>query len=128
MYRTKNRTHHEVRFLGLTTVRLVPCVPTIRFIAARWLTEGAGVMKLFLATKLTLEECTERLHNAIDPIPTTEERLNTTPNTSWSPDPLPAAGRRTTGFGYSPGTRPVVGTIEDNTFHLEKLIVQSGNR
>lgn len=85
-------------------------------------------MKLFLATKLTVEQCTQRLHNAIDPVPTPEERMNTAPNTTWSPDPLPGAGRRTTGFGYSPGTRPVVGIIEDNTFHLEKLVVQSGNR
>jgi hypothetical protein len=85
-------------------------------------------MKLFLATKLTVEECKERLHNAIDPVPTPEERMNTVPNTTWAPNPLPSAGGRVTGFGYSPGTRPVVGSIQDNTFDLEKLIVQSGNR
>jgi hypothetical protein len=82
-------------------------------------------MKLFLATKLSVEECKERLHNAIDPIPTTEERENKSPNTTSSPDPLSSAGRRVTGFGYSPGTRPVVGTIEGNTFNLEKLVVQT---
>jgi hypothetical protein len=85
-------------------------------------------MKLFLATKLSVEQCKERLHNAIDPVPTPEERMNSVPNTTWAPDPLPGAGRRVTGFGYSPGTRPVVGTIDDTTFHLEKLVVQSDNR
>ena len=85
-------------------------------------------MKLFLATKLSVEECKERLHNAIDPIPTPEERLNSAPNTTGSPDPLLQAGRRTEGFGYAPGTRPVIGTIEDNTFQLEKLVVQRHSR
>jgi hypothetical protein len=82
-------------------------------------------MKQFLATKLTIEQCAQRLHNTIDPVPTPEERLNTAPNTTWAPDPLPGAGQRTTGFGYSPGTRPVVGTIQDGTFHLEKRVAQS---
>ena len=39
-------------------------------------------MKQFLATKLTIEQCAQRLHNTIDPIPTPEERLNTAPNTT----------------------------------------------
>jgi hypothetical protein len=85
-------------------------------------------MKLLLATKLSVEQCKERLYNAIDPIPTPEERVNNAPNTTWTPDPLPGGGRKTTGFGYSPGTRPVVGTIQDNTFQLERLVVQNNYR
>jgi hypothetical protein len=85
-------------------------------------------MKLFLATKLTVEQCTQRLHNAIDPIPPSTERVNSANNTTWSTDPLPGAGQRTTGFGYSPGTRPVVGALQDGKFRLEKRVVKSGLR
>ena len=77
-------------------------------------------MKLVLATKLSIEECTKRLNNAIDPIPLVAERGHKPHSPSLSPDPLPDAGRRVTGFGYSPGTRPVLGTIKDGVFHFEK--------
>lgn len=82
-------------------------------------------MKMFLATKLTVEQCADRLHNAIDPVPAPEERVKSAQKTTWSPSPLPGAGRRTTGFGYAPGTRPVVGTIADGRFYLEKRVVYS---
>ena len=82
-------------------------------------------MKLFLATKLTVEQCTQRLHNAIDPIPPSNERVKSANTTTWSTDPLPGAGHRTTGFGYAPGTRPVVGAIQDGTFRLEKRVVHT---
>jgi hypothetical protein len=80
---------------------------------------------LRLKSNLTVEQCIERLKNAIDPIPPEEERVQSATNTTWSPDPLPQAGRRTTGFGYTAGTRPVVGTITDSQFRLEKRIVNS---
>jgi hypothetical protein len=85
-------------------------------------------MKLFLATKLSVEQCKQRLHNAIDPVPSDNDWAKKANNTTFSPDPLPSAGQKMTGFGYSPGTRPVVGTIEANTFHLEKVMVQSNYR
>jgi hypothetical protein len=82
-------------------------------------------MTLFLATKLTVEQCTEHLNNAIDPIPPRDERVRSANNTTWRPDPLPDAGWRMDGFGYSPGTRPVVGTIGSSKFHFEKRVVHA---
>jgi hypothetical protein len=80
---------------------------------------------VLLATKLTAEQCNERLRNAIDPIPPLHERVRSGNKTTWSTNPLPGAGRRTTGFGYAPGTRPVVGTIIDGHFRLEKRLVSA---
>jgi hypothetical protein len=70
-------------------------------------------MDLHFSTLLSLEECIQPLQNAIDPIPPLKERSRSALTTTWTPRPLPAAGRRKTGFGYALGTRPVVGTFTD---------------
>jgi hypothetical protein len=80
---------------------------------------------LRLKSNLSVEQCIERLGNAIDPIPLAAERAYSGNKTTWSPDPLPGAGRRTTGFGYAAGTRPVVGTISGAQFRLEKRLVNA---
>jgi hypothetical protein len=74
-------------------------------------------------SNLSIEACIERLANAIDPIPPQAERVRSGSQTTYAPQPLPAAGRRTTGFGYAAGTRPVVGAITDRQFRLEKRVV-----
>ena len=79
-----------------------------------------------LMSPLSPATCAERLENAIDPIPPEAERVRSVLKTTANPYPLRHAGRRTVGFGYSPGTRPVVGTITDGQFHLEKRDVLYG--
>lgn len=82
-------------------------------------------MDLRFRSPLSLHECTQRLHDAIDPIPPQKERARSAWMTTWAVSPLSAAGQRTTGFGYTPGTRPVVGTFTENHFRLERKAVAS---
>lgn len=85
-------------------------------------------MRVYFSTSLSLEECTQRLLNAIDPIPPLRERARSAMTTTANPSPLPAAGQRVTGFGYAPGTRPVVGTLIEHHFHIEKKAVAQSRR
>lgn len=80
-------------------------------------------MDVVFNTTLCVDQCIERLQQAIDPIPAWHERAASAHKTTWSLRPLRAAGQRTTGFGYAPGTRPVVGTVTEHHFHLEKKVV-----
>jgi hypothetical protein len=78
---------------------------------------------LLLTTALSMEECITRLNNAIDRPRPCEDYTRSGWATTWNPSPLPGAGRRTHGFGYASGTRPVIGTLSDGQFCLEKRVV-----